>query len=328
MSAAPGTVLVTGAAGFIGSFVAARLAALGWNVIACDNFNAYYLPRLKHERVAALLAPHGVGCRTVELADPVQAERLFRSTLPSHVVHLAAQAGVRHSIEQPQAYVESNLVAFANILELCRRYRPQHLVYASSSSVYGDSGKLPFQEDDRCDAPLSFYAATKKANELMAHSYSHLFGLAATGLRFFTVYGPWGRPDMAYFHFAEKMCKGEPIPVYAHGALQRDFTWIGDVAEAVVRVLDQPGQPGAGGTPHPVLNVGSGRPVALGEFIATLEQVLGVKAVTRMLPMQPGDVTATWADVSRLHQLTGFTPTTTLADGLSAFAKWFLQWNK
>ena len=328
MSAAPGTVLVTGAAGFIGSFVAARLAALGWNVVACDNFNAYYAPQLKHERVAALLAPHGVGCRTVELADAAQAERLFRSTLPSHVIHLAAQAGVRHSLEQPQAYVASNLVAFANILELCRRYRPQHLVYASSSSVYGDSGKLPFQEDDRCDAPLSFYAATKKANEVMAHSYSHLFSLPATGLRFFTVYGPWGRPDMAYFHFAQKMLNGEPIPVYANGALQRDFTFIGDVVEAVVRVLERPGQTGSAGAPHTLLNVGSGQPVALGDFIAMLEQVLGAKAVKQLLPMQPGDVSATWADTSRLTGLTGYTPSTSLADGLAEFAKWFLPWNK
>ena len=319
-------VLVTGAAGFIGSFVAARLARMGLSVAACDNFSAYYSLDLKHGRVEALLAPHGISCETVELADARQVERLFERVRPAYVVHLAAQAGVRYSIENPGAYVQSNLVAFANILEACRQCKPRHLVYASSSSVYGASLTAPFRETDRTDAPVSFYAATKKANEALAHSYSHLFGLAATGLRFFTVYGPWGRPDMAYFSFAQKMLEGEAIPVFAEGTLERDFTYIDDIVEGIVRVLAKPARALAGAAPHMVFNIGNHQPVRVLDFIAALEEVIGVRARIRFLPMQPGDVPMTHADTSRLRDWVGFAPATPLEDGLRRFQEWLVGW--
>ena len=322
------SVLVTGAAGFIGSFVAARLARMGMRVAACDNFNGYYSPHLKHGRVAALLAPQGIRCETVELADPLEVSRLFERVRPAYVVHLAAQAGVRYSIDNPSAYVQSNIVAFANILEGCRQCGARHLVYASSSSVYGGSRKLPFQETDRTDEPVSFYAATKKANEAMAHSYSHLFGLAATGLRFFTVYGPWGRPDMAYFSFMQKMLEGEPVPVFAGGTLRRDFTYIDDIVEGVVRVLAKP--PGAGtgaaGAPHAVFNIGNDQPVQGRDFIAALEEAAGVRANILFLPMQPGDVPATHADTGKLRDWVGFAPATPLGEGLRRFHAWLAGW--
>lgn len=319
-------VLVTGAAGFIGSFLASRLARMGMRVAACDNFTAYYSTDLKHGRVKALLAPQGIRCEAVELADTLQVQRLFERIRPACVVHLAAQAGVRHSIDNPAAYVQSNLLAFANILEACRQFRPRHLVYASSSSVYGASRKVPFRESDRTDEPVSFYAATKKANEAMAHSYSHLFELPTTGLRFFTVYGPWGRPDMAYFSFAQKMLEGEPIPVFAQGALERDFTYIDDIVEGIVRVLAKP--PGVldGAAPHMVFNIGNHQPVRVVDFIAALEEVLGVQARIELLPMQPGDVPMTYADTSRLRDWVGFAPATPLRDGLRHFRDWLLGW--
>lgn len=319
-------VLVTGAAGFIGSRVAARLAVMGHRVIACDNFNDYYSPQLKFDRVAALLTPHGIACETVELSDAAQVDRLFTRARPAYVVHLAAQAGVRYSLDNPSAYVQSNLVAFANMLEACRRWQPVHLVYASSSSVYGANRKVPFHEDDRTDTPVSVYAATKKSNELMAYSYSHLFGLPTTGLRLFTVYGPWGRPDMAYFHFAQKMVKGEPIPVYAEGKLSRDFTYIEDTVEGIVRVLFKPGKCTANSPPHAILNMGNHRPVQVIDFIAILERILGVNAKLHFLPMQPGDMAATCADTSRLQEWVGFAPATTLEDGLVQFGNWFVDW--
>lgn len=319
-------VLVTGAAGFIGSFLASRLARMGMTVAACDNFSGHYAAELKHGRVKALLAPHGIPCEAVELADALQVQRLFERVRPAYVVHLAAQAGVRYSMENPAAYVQSNLLAFANILEACRRCKPRHLVYASSSSVYGASRKVPFQESDRTDEPVSFYAATKKANEAMAHSYSHLFELPATGLRFFTVYGPWGRPDMAYFSFAQKMLKGEAIPVFAQGALERDFTYIDDIVEGIVRVLAKP--PGAqdGAAAHMVFNIGNHQPVRVLDFIAALEEVLGVRARIDFLPMQPGDVPMTYADTSKLHDWVGFAPATPLRDGLRHFREWLFAW--
>ncbi|HYD63077.1 MAG TPA: NAD-dependent epimerase/dehydratase family protein [Noviherbaspirillum sp.] len=317
-------VLVTGAAGFIGSFVAARLADNGMAVTGCDNFNGYYLPRLKHDRVDSLLKPRRIACEKIELADPAQVNELFDRLKPSYVVHLAAQAGVRYSLEHPEAYVQSNLVGFANILEACRRWHPVHLVYASSSSVYGESRRVPFHEDDRTDEPVSLYAATKKANEVMAHSYSHLFGLRATGLRFFTVYGPWGRPDMAYFSFTQKILRGEAIPVFAGGKLERDFTYIDDIVEAVARVLTAHGADGS----HMILNIGNHQPVTVADFIATLERVLGMKARLEFLPMQPGDVPATCADTNRLRELVGFAPATALEDGLARFRDWFLEWRK
>ena len=319
-------VLVTGAAGFIGSFLASRLARMGLRVAACDNFNAYYSPDLKHGRVQALLAPHDICCEAVELADMPQVARLFERVRPAYVVHLAAQAGVRYSIENPGAYVQSNLVAFANVLEACRQYKPRHLVYASSSSVYGASLAPPFRESDRTDEPVSFYAATKKANEALAHSYSHLFGLAATGLRFFTVYGPWGRPDMAYFSFAQKMLKGETIPVYAQGALERDFTYIDDIVEGIVRVLAKPATALGAAAPHMVFNIGNHQPVRVLDFIAALEEVVGVRARIRFLPMQAGDVPMTCADTSRLREWVGFAPATPLKDGLRHFRDWLVAW--
>jgi UDP-glucuronate 4-epimerase len=238
-----------------------------------------------------------------------------------------AQAGVRYSIENPSAYIQSNLVGFSNILEACRKGKPRHLIYASSSSVYGANHKVPFQENDRTDEPVSLYAATKKSNELMAYSYSHLFGLPATGLRFFTVYGPWGRPDMAYFSFSQKMLRGEPIPVFAKGELRRDFTYIDDIVEGIVRVLTKPQSADTGKAPHAIFNIGNHQPVRVLDFISTLEKVLGVQARMDFLPMQPGDVPATYADTTRLEEWIGFAPATPLQDGLARFKDWLLNWN-
>jgi UDP-glucuronate 4-epimerase len=319
-------ILVTGAAGFVGSFVAARLAAMGHQVVGCDNFNDYYDPRLKHDRVRALLAPAGVVCHTVELSDAAQVAALFERERPQLVVHLAAQAGVRYSIDNPSVYIQSNLVGFGNILEACRQGAIEHLLYASSSSVYGNNAKVPFSEDDQVDAPVSLYAATKKSNELMAHSYSHLFKLPATGLRFFTVYGPWGRPDMAYFSFAEKMMRGATIPVFAEGLLTRDFTYIDDIVEGVVRLLFKPTPATATSAPHTVFNIGNHNPVQVLEFIRTLESVMGVEARKEFLPMQPGDVPATHASIAKLKAWVDFAPTTPLATGLANFWSWYRDW--
>jgi len=319
-------ILVTGAAGFVGSFVAARLAAMGHQVVGCDNFNDYYDPRLKHDRVRALLAPAGVVCHTVELSDTAQVAALFERERPQLVVHLAAQAGVRYSIDNPSVYIQSNLVGFGNILEACRQGAIEHLLYASSSSVYGNNAKVPFSEDDQVDAPVSLYAATKKSNELMAHSYSHLFKLPATGLRFFTVYGPWGRPDMAYFSFAEKMMRGATIPVFAEGLLTRDFTYIDDIVEGVVRLLFKPTPATATSAPHTVFNIGNHNPVQVLEFIRTLESVMGVEARKEFLPMQPGDVPATHASIAKLKAWVDFAPTTPLATGLANFWTWYRDW--
>jgi UDP-glucuronate 4-epimerase len=318
---------VTGAAGFIGSAVAARLAAMGYPVSACDNFNAYYAPALKEDRVASLLGPVGVACERVELSDDEQVADLFRRTQPELVVHLAAQAGVRYSLENPQAYLRSNVLGFGHVLEACRSQGVAHLVYASSSSVYGARSRFPFAEDEDTDAPVSLYAATKKSNELMAHAYSVLYRLPATGLRFFTVYGPWGRPDMAYFIFARKMHAGERIPVFGEGRLVRDFTYIDDIVEGVVRLLFKPPavETRAGGkeVPHRVFNIGHGEPVGLIDFIATLERALGVKAVLDFQPMQPGDVDATHADIRRLKAWVDYCPDTSLETGLAHFARWY-----
>lgn len=319
-------ILVTGAAGFVGSFVAARLAAMGHQVVGCDNFNDYYDPRLKHDRVAALLGPASVPCHTVELADAAQVAALFEREQPTLVVHLAAQAGVRYSLENPAAYVQSNLVAFGNILEACRHGKIAHLLYASSSSVYGANAKVPFSEDDQVDAPVSLYAATKKSNELMAHSYSHLFKLPATGLRFFTVYGPWGRPDMAYFSFAEKMARGATIPVFADGLLTRDFTYIDDIVEGVVRLLFKPTPATETRAAHTVFNIGNHNPVRVLDFIQTLEGAMGIEARKEFLPMQPGDVPATHASIDKLKAWVDFAPTTPLAAGLASFWAWYRDW--
>jgi UDP-glucuronate 4-epimerase len=319
-----GPVLVTGAAGFVGSAVAVRLAAMGYTVVGADNFNDYYDPALKQHRVAALLGPAGVACENVELSDAVQTAALFDRVQPALVVHLAAQAGVRYSLQNPAVYVQANLVAFGHILEACRKHDVRHLLYASSSSVYGANAKTPFSESDQTDAPVSLYAATKKANELMAHTYSHLYGLPATGLRFFTVYGPWGRPDMAYFSFARKMLAGAPIPVFAEGKLYRDFTYIDDIVEGVVRLLFKPTLE-AGKPPHAVFNIGNNQPVQVLEFIRTLEDAFEVKAQLDFQPMQPGDVPATHADTSKLQAWVDYKPATSLASGLQRFARWYNQ---
>jgi UDP-glucuronate 4-epimerase len=319
-------ILVTGAAGFIGSFVASRLAGMGYEVIGCDNFNDYYTPKLKHDRVTSLLKPAGVQCLSIELADGEQVKKLFAEYQPSLVVHLAAQAGVRYSLQNPAAYIQSNLVAFGNMLEACHQHQVQHLLYASSSSVYGANAKVPFHEDDKTDEPVSLYAATKKSNELMAYSYSHLYGMATTGLRFFTVYGPWGRPDMAYFSFTQKMLKGETIPVFAEGQLRRDFTYIDDIVEGVVRLLFKP--KAASTPPHAIFNIGNHQPIRVMDFIATLERVLGVKANIEFLPMQAGDVPATYADTTKLREWVDFAPATSLEHGLSQFRDWYNAWLK
>lgn len=319
-------VLVTGAAGFIGSAVAARIASSGFNVLGCDNYNNYYTPKLKHDRVNALLKPARIDCVPIEISDAAQVESIFRSFKPDLVIHLAAQAGVRYSLENPSAYVQSNLVGFANILEACRHSQIRHLLYASSSSVYGANASVPFREADRTDEPVSLYAATKKSNELMAHCYSHLYGLPMTGLRFFTVYGPWGRPDMAYFSFTKKMLAGERIPVFAEGQLRRDFTYIDDIVEGVVRLLHKPQDAGGGSVPHAVFNIGNHQPVRVMEFIRILERTLDVQAKIEFLPMQPGDVPATFADTGRLRELVKFAPSTTLEVGLARFARWYRGW--
>jgi UDP-glucuronate 4-epimerase len=313
-------VLVTGAAGFIGMHCAARLAARGDQVLGIDNLSPYYSVELKRDRLRELERSGRFAFERADIAEAGALERVMARAQPEAVLHLAAQAGVRYSLEDPASYVQSNLVGFASVLEACRRHAPRHLVYASSSSVYGTNAKLPWSETDNVDHPISLYAATKKANELMAHTYSHLFGLPATGLRYFTVYGPWGRPDMSPMLFARAILEGKPIQVFNHGDMQRDFTYVDDAVEATLRVLDKPA-PGA--PPHRVLNVGNHQPVRLLDYIALLERALGKEAKKEMKPMQPGDVPATYADTRALHEAVGFAPATPLADGLARFAAWF-----
>jgi len=318
-------VLVTGCAGFIGMHCALRLLARGDEVLGADNLSPYYDVALKQARLRRLEAQRGFGFERVDLADARACERLFEAAQPERVLHLAAQPGVRYSFENPSSYIQSNLVAFANVLEACKHHAPRHLVYASSSSVYGSNAKLPWSETDNVDHPISLYAATKKANELMAHVYSHLHGLPATALRYFTVYGPWGRPDMSPMLFASAILEGKPIQVFNHGDMKRDFTYVDDAVEATLRVLDAPP---AGAPPHRVLNVGNHRPVALLEYIALLERALGKQAVKEMKPMQPGDVPATYADTRALQEAVGFAPATPLAEGLARFAAWFKSYHR
>lgn len=315
-------ILLTGAAGFIGMHAAERLLARGDEVVGVDDLNDYYAVSLKQARLARL-APHpGFRFVRLDIADTEAVEALFAAESFDAVIHLAAQAGVRYSLQNPQAYVRSNLVGFANILEGCRRQPPRHLVYASSSSVYGGNKKVPFAETDFVDCPVSLYAATKKSNELMAYSYSHLYGIAATGLRFFTVYGPWGRPDMAYWSFTGKILAGEPIDVFNHGDMRRDFTYIDDIVEGLLRVLDKPPAP-AEGARHQIFNIGNNQPVQLLEFISVLEAALGREAQKRFLPMQDGDVPVTYADTSRLDAWVGFKPATPLREGIGRFVEWY-----
>jgi len=316
-------VLVTGAAGFIGMHVAAALRDAHADVTGVDNLDPYYDVALKQARIATLAAKPGFEFRHVDLADARACEALFASRPFTAVVHLAAQPGVRYSLVNPDAYVRNNLVAFGHVVERCRQARIAHLVYASSSSVYGANHQLPFSEDQRVDHPVSLYAATKKANELMAHSYSHLFALPTTGLRFFTVYGPWGRPDQAPMLFTKAIVEGRPIDVFNGGDMARDFTYIDDVVEGVVRVLERPPAPDAGAAPYAIYNVGNHEAVRLDAFIALLEQLLGRRALRNDRPMQPGDVKATYASIQRLQRATGFTPRTPLADGLARFVAWY-----
>jgi UDP-glucuronate 4-epimerase len=316
------TILVTGAAGFIGAYVCRALLARGDAVVALDSYNDYYDPQLKRDRVAALCPDADI--RTLDLTDRDGMAALFDEAAPTRVVHLAAQAGVRYSLQNPHAYVDSNLAGFVNLLELCRHRGVQHLVYASSSSVYGDSATPPFSEDQRIDQPRSLYAATKAANELMAHTYAHLYGLRATGLRFFTVYGPWGRPDMAPLLFSRAVLAGRPIEVFNHGRMRRDFTHISDIVAGVLGALDAPvaDSPLHRAASHRVFNLGNHTPVELEHFIAVIEQAAGRAAQKLYKPMQPGDMVETMADTRRALASFGFDPRTSIDDGLPPVVAW------
>jgi len=328
------TVLVTGCAGFIGFFACKALLARGDTVVGIDNLNDYYDVRLKHDRLTQLQALPGFRFEQIDIADVAAITRLFDGSRFSAVLHLAAQAGVRYSLVNPAAYTHSNLIGFANVIEACRRTNVGHLVYASTSSVYGGNRKLPFSETDPVDHPVSFYAATKKSNELMAHSYSHLFGLPTTGLRYFTVYGPWGRPDMSPMLFANAIVAGRPIEVFNHGDMTRDFTYVEDIVEGTIRVLDQPATPdpsfdalspdaATSAAPWRIYNIGNHRSVNLLTYIETLERALGKSTEKILKPMQDGDVKDTYADTARLRAAVGYAPSTPLAEGLERFAAWF-----
>jgi UDP-glucuronate 4-epimerase len=327
-------VLVTGAAGFIGMHVARRLLARGDEVVGIDDLNDYYDPALKRARLAELAAEPRFVFEAMDVADRPAMASLFERHRFERVVHLAAQAGVRYSLKNPHAYADSNLVGFVNVLEGCRHGAIAHLVYASSSSVYGGNVKMPFSEHDPVGHPVSLYAATKRANELMAHTYSHLYALPTTGLRFFTVYGPWGRPDMAAFLFADAILAGRPIDVFNHGDMKRDFTYIDDIVEGVVRVLDRPAEgdpgfdpmspdPGTGRAPYRIFNIGNADPVPLMDFIGAMESAIGLTAARNFLPMQDGDVPATYADTSALAALVGFSPRTDVHEGVRRFVAWY-----
>ncbi|MCK0195612.1 NAD-dependent epimerase [Ancylobacter sp. 6x-1] len=327
-------VLVTGAAGFIGFHIARRLLETGTPVVGIDNINSYYDPRLKQARLAVLEGKEGFRFQKLDLADRDATAELFATLRPRQVVHMAAQAGVRYSLSNPHAYADSNLLGFLNVLEGCRHCGAEHLLYASSSSVYGANAALPFRVGDNVDHPLSLYAATKKANELMAHTYSHLYGLPTTGLRFFTVYGPWGRPDMAIFLFTDAILHGRPIDVFNNGAMRRDFTYIDDVTEAVLRLIDKPAAPNPAWNaeapdpatslaPYRIYNIGNSEPVGLLDLIDVVEAACGRKAVRNFLPMQAGDVKATYADVAALKQAVDFAPRTPVDEGVRRFVTWY-----
>ncbi|MGM0583569.1 MAG: NAD-dependent epimerase [Pseudomonadota bacterium] len=339
-----GPVLVTGAAGFIGAALCERLLDAGLEVHGLDNLNAYYDPRLKQTRLARLDGRPGFVFHRADLADRPALEAAFEAAFgpaeggrPARVVNLAAQAGVRYSIEHPEAYGQANLTGFLNLLEACRARETRHLVYASSSSVYGGNAKVPFCEHDGADHPVSLYAATKKANEMMAHAYSDLYGIPATGLRFFTVYGPRGRPDMAYWLFTEAILEGRPIRIYNNGEMERDFTYIDDIVEGVARCIpavaapdpafdpERP-DPATSWAPHRIYNIGNRRAERLMDMIAILEELTGREAIKEFLPMQPGDVRRTWADVDALEAAVGFSPSTPLRDGLARFVAWYRDW--
>ncbi|MDS4014728.1 MAG: NAD-dependent epimerase [Candidatus Accumulibacter sp.] len=332
-------VLLTGAAGFIGRATALRLLDRGDEVVGLDNLNDYYDVSLKLDRLRFLEPRSGFRFVKLDVGDRTGVAELFARERFDRVIHLAAQAGVRYSLKNPHAYVDSNLVGFVNILEGCRHAQVEHLVYASSSSVYGGNTQMPFSEHDSVDHPVSLYAATKKANELMAHCYSHLYGLPTTGLRFFTVYGPWGRPDMALFLFTRAILARQPIDVFNHGNMQRDFTYVDDIVEGVIRVLDRPAtsnpgyiaeqpDPATSNVPYRVFNIGNHNPVPLLDFIGAIEEALGISAVKRMLPLQDGDVPATYADTDLLDEWVGFAPATPIGDGVKRFAAWYRDYYK
>lgn len=331
-------ILVTGAAGFIGFHVAHRLASSGHDVFGLDIVNDYYDPTLKEARLRVLQEFPSFQFVRIDVANRDAIAPFFSANRFSHVVHLAAQAGVRYSLENPQAYVDANLQGFTNILEGCRQTQCQHLLYASSSSVYGSNKKLPFSVHDNVDHPISLYAASKKANELMAHAYSHLFSLPTTGLRFFTVYGPWGRPDMAMFIFAKAIVEGRPIKLFNHGLMSRDFTYVDDVVEAIVRLIDRPPapvqaqtdapDPSCSAAPWKIYNIGNNRPEQLMRIVSLLEKELGRPAAKELLPMQPGDVPATYADVDDLTRDIGFRPATSAEEGISKFVNWYRTYYK
>jgi UDP-glucuronate 4-epimerase len=332
-------VLITGVAGFIGMHVAQLLLARGDEVVGIDNLNDYYSPALKRSRLQCLESYSGFHFVQADIVDGRTIEDLFASTKPDRVINLAAQPGVRYSLTNPHAYVQTNLVGFLNILEGCRRNEVEHLVYASSSSVYGANTQMPFAVADNVDHPVSLYAATKKSNELMAHSYSHLYGLPTTGLRYFTVYGPWGRPDMSPWLFTSAILEGRPIDVFNHGRMQRDFTYIDDIAEGTVRVLDQvatpdPGfdrdnpDPATSYAPFRIYNIGNNQSVELMHFIETIEAALGQEAKKNFLPMQDGDVQATYADIEHIKQAVGFQPRTPLTEGIQRWVEWYRAFNR
>jgi len=330
-------ILVTGAAGFIGMHTAARLLDRGDTVVGIDNLNDYYQPQLKHDRLAQLEGRSGFSFQKLGLEDRDGINRLFETHRFDRVIHLAAQAGVRYSLTNPQAYVDANLVGFVNILEACRHQKTAHLTYASSSSVYGANRKIPFSVEDRVDHPVSLYAATKKANELMAHTYSHLFALPTTGLRFFTVYGPWGRPDMAMWMFTKAILAGKPIDVFNHGRMKRDFTFVDDIVEGVIRTSDtipaaqavaSDADDCSTAAPYRVYNIGNNQPVELMHLIETLESALGRKAEKNMLPMQPGDVPATYANIDALQRDVGFRPSTPIEEGVKKFVAWYKSYHQ
>ncbi|MGU3415442.1 NAD-dependent epimerase [Enterobacteriaceae bacterium C34A] len=325
--------LVTGAAGFIGFHVSERLLKAGHQVVGIDNLNDYYDVSLKQARLDLLQKP-GFSFHKIDLADREAMAALFAGEKFDRVIHLAAQAGVRYSLENPHAYADANLIGHLNVLEGCRHNKVQHLLYASSSSVYGLNRKMPFSTDDSVDHPVSLYAATKKANELMSHTYAHLYGLPTTGLRFFTVYGPWGRPDMALFKFTKAMLENKPIDVYNYGKMKRDFTYIDDIAEAIVRLQDvipqadpdwtvETGSPATSSAPYRVYNIGNSSPVELMDYITALEEALGIEADKNMMPVQPGDVLETSADTQPLQAVTGFKPETSVKDGVKNFVDWY-----
>jgi UDP-glucuronate 4-epimerase len=327
-------VLVTGAAGFIGSFTTHRLLDRGDEVIGIDNLNAYYDVRLKQARLDRLEGREGFTFARVDVADRDAMDSLFRDRRPDRVVHLAAQAGVRYSLANPQAYLDANVTGFLNVLENLRTHGTEHLVYASTSSVYGSNTSMPFSVHDNVDHPVSLYAATKKSNELMAHTYSHLFGLPCTGLRFFTVYGPWGRPDMALFKFTDRILAGEAIDVFNYGNHTRDFTYVEDIVEGVIRVLDHPARsnpdwsgdrpdPHSSNAPYRLYNIGSNNPINLMRYIEVLEETLGIEAKKNYLPLQPGDVPDTFADVTDLMRDVGYKPETPIEDGIRNFVAWY-----